>query len=73
MTQNENLLAYLVTGKAITPLKARHVFRVESLSSRVSELRRQGHDIQSQLKRDESGKVYAEYRLVTRKFGRRVA
>lgn len=66
MTQNETLLAHLRKGASITPLKARHVFGIERLASRIHDLQRMGHRIKRDTRRDEAGGRYMEYRLEVR-------
>jgi hypothetical protein len=63
MTQNERLLAHLQQYGTISPLKARHVYRIERLASRMHDLRRMGHPIAVTQRRDPTGARYAEYSL----------
>jgi len=67
MNQAMIVLNHLVKNGTITPLKARHVYRIESLSSRISWLRKHGYRIQGTWHLDESGKRYREYRLITKR------
>jgi hypothetical protein len=61
--QTRKILAHLRSGRAITPLKARAVYRIESLSSRIAELRSVGYGVVADLMKDEAGKRYASYTL----------
>jgi hypothetical protein len=62
--QTRRILAHLKEGRAITPLKARAVYGVESLSSRISEIVSAGYPVARIIDKDESGKRYAVYALV---------
>lgn len=62
--QTRKILAHLREHYSITPLKARGVYGIESLSSRISELRGAGYSIAADLMQDEAGKRYASYTLV---------
>ena len=59
-TQNEQILSYLKRGKPITPLKALRDFGILRLASRIHELKKQGHPIQSG-KVERRGKHYCAY------------
>lgn len=63
MTQTEKLLSHLQKHGPISPLKARHVYKIERLASRMHDLRRMGHDIVVEQRRDPTGSRYAEYSL----------
>ena len=63
MSQTETLLQHLRLHGPISPLKARAVYQIERLASRVHDLRRSGHDVQMTEKRDPRGRRYAEYSL----------
>ena len=45
MSQNKKILAYLKTGKGITPLSALNYFGCFRLSARIADLRGQGYTI----------------------------
>lgn len=62
-TQNEILLQYLQTGHTLTNLIALTNLGVGSLSSRVAELRKAGHNIEGEDKADFKGRRYTSYRL----------
>jgi hypothetical protein len=61
-TQLDILVNHFTQGKSLTSLEAMGVYRIFRLASRVSELRQQGYDIVTDMKRDETGKTYASYR-----------
>lgn len=63
-TQKELVLNYLETNPSITPLKARHLFRVERLSEVVRRLKGDGHTIKNIVRSDETGRRYSNYILV---------
>lgn len=64
MTQNEMVLEYLEGHKeGLTSLEALQMFGCSRLASRVADLRRQGHRVQSELIRLPNGKRVAQYRL----------
>jgi len=63
MTQKEALISYLLSGKSITPLKAWQEFGITRLAARIHELRKEGWEIESEIRRSFSGKNYARYSL----------
>jgi len=63
MTQLHVLRNHLKAGKSITPLEARHVYGVEALPRRISDLKESGMNIKREMCRDECGKRYARYSL----------
>ncbi len=63
-TQKELVLNYLETNKYITPLKARHLFRVERLAEVIRRLRVDGYDIVNRMTPDETGRIYSRYALL---------
>jgi hypothetical protein len=67
MSQSEKILYHLSSGKSITPIEALQSYGCFRLASRISELKREGHDIVTNIKEtwtQEGGlKRYAEYRL----------
>ncbi len=63
MTQKQKLINHFKLGKTISQLEARHLYNIQSLSSRISELKVDGHVISSTLKYDVTGSVYARYTL----------
>ena len=61
-TQNQQILEYLEIGNKITPLEALDRFGCFRLSSRIFDLRQQGHKIITENKKVD-GKTFAEYSL----------
>lgn len=64
-SQNTRILEHLLKGNTITPLEALGVFGVYRLASRINDLRKSGHAIETTIKDDKHGHHYAEYKLVT--------
>jgi hypothetical protein len=48
-SQNKRIKEYLMKGKSLTPLDALYMFSCFALSSRISDLRKQGVNIKSEL------------------------
>jgi hypothetical protein len=48
-SQNKRIRKYLESGKSLTPLDGLYLFSCWSLSSRISDLRKQGLNIKSEL------------------------
>jgi len=66
MSQTEKILYHLSSGKTISPLEALQSYGCFRLASRISDLKREGHDIVSNIKEsygEDGVKRYAEYRL----------
>lgn len=63
MTQTQTILNHLKHHGPITPLKARGVYRIERLASRIYDLKREGYNIRKNIRRDPTGGRYAEYSL----------
>jgi len=61
-TQNQQIEAYLKSGKKITPLTALRNFGRLRLGARIFQLRKQGLDIKTNLI-TRRGKTFAEYTL----------
>jgi hypothetical protein len=61
--QNKEILAYLEAGGSLTPMDALNLFNCWALSSRISDLKKEGHDIKSELVKGENGKRYSRYWL----------
>lgn len=61
-TQIEKVRRHLEAGKSITPLLAMGVYGISRLSSVIEDLRNEGMEIDTILRRDEEGKQYGEYR-----------
>jgi hypothetical protein len=64
-TQYERVLAYLKTGRELSPLYALSHFGQISLAVAVFKLRQQGHAIATRFQKDLNGKTTAVYRLKT--------
>ena len=61
-TQNEKIKEYLENGHKLTPLEALDLFGCFRLASRVSDLKKQGVNIKTEMVTDKStGKQYASY------------
>lgn len=61
-TQNEKIKEYLENGHKLTPLEALDLFGCFRLASRVSDLKKQGVNIETEIVTDNStGKRYAVY------------
>ena len=62
MTQNEMILNHLRCGLPLTPIDALNRFGCFRLASRISDLRKEGHNIRVEMI-SRNGKTFAEYRL----------
>jgi hypothetical protein len=67
MKQAEEILAYLKTGKTLTPLEALDMFGCFRLASRVFDLKQDGWPIQCDKRDIGNGKVVGHYTLVNSK------
>lgn len=63
VTQIARIRQHLLGGKSITTMSAIIVYGCTRLAAVIEDLRREGLEIDTIMKRDESGKKYAEYRL----------
>lgn len=63
MSQKEVLLKHL-KRKTISQYEALLVYGIARLASRIDELRQEGWNIETIMKRDDKGKRYARYRMV---------
>ena len=63
LTQNQQILSYLKSGKKLTPKDALKKLGCFRLSSRVFDLRRNGHAIITDYV-TRNGKTFAEYSLL---------
>lgn len=64
-TQNQRIKEYLENGHKLTPLKALNLFGCFRLASRISDLKKQGMNIKTEMVTDaNTGKQYASYSLV---------
>jgi len=61
--QASKILRYLQTGKRLTSLEALKMFGCMRLGGRAYDLKKQGHNIVSEMIRLSNGKRVAEYRL----------
>jgi hypothetical protein len=70
--QCQRVLEYIQQGKTVTNMVALTCLGVGSLTSRIAELRRIGHKIDSEWAEDRFGRRYKEYRYrgVTSKGGK---
>ena len=64
LTQSQAILQHLQTGQTLTPLEAFALYGTLSMHSRAAELRSQGHNIECEMVRVDSGKRVGRYRLV---------
>ena len=62
-TQSDKILDYLQAGHSLNAMDALSLFQCFRLASRISDLRRQGHNIQSEFIRVPSGKKVKKYWL----------
>jgi len=61
-SQCEEILAYLKTGRSLSPLEALEKFGCFRLGGRIYELKQQGHNIKTDTV-SKNGKHFASYRL----------
>ena len=64
MSQEQQILEYLKTGKSITPLDALNKFGCFRLGARIWDLRKKGHHIE-EMDTKLNGKRFARYFLAT--------
>lgn len=64
MNQCDEILGYLRDGNTLTVGEAMQRFGVYALSQRIGDLKRDGHNIVSEMTTLTSGKRVAKYRLV---------
>ena len=62
MSQNTQILSYLKQGKKLTPITALNKFGCFRLSARILDLRKQGHQINTE-NVTKQGKTFAEYSM----------
>ena len=65
MNQHELILHHLKTVGSLTGVQAADLFRIRELPARICELRKLGHDIKSEFKRDILGQRYCKYSLAS--------
>ncbi len=63
MNQKTRILEHLKIKGRITPVEALLVHQVFRLAARINELRVEGHDIRTEMKKDVRGVKYAQYTL----------
>jgi len=63
-TQCNQILAYLRSGRTLTPLEALDMFGCFRLGARIWDLKKAGHDIRSRMVDVGDGKRVARYLLV---------
>lgn len=66
LTQRNLVLNHLRTGRSITPLEALGTYAIYRLAAVIRELRKDGHNIVTNIKRSIRQRPYAEYHLVDR-------
>lgn len=64
MSQTSDILNHLKQGGELNPMLALERFGCMRLAARISDLRSEGYQIETLVKKSHSGKVYASYRLV---------
>tara|TARA_S200002703_G_scaffold22131_1_gene18834 strand:- start:26849 stop:27064 length:216 start_codon:yes stop_codon:yes gene_type:complete len=62
-TQSQKILKHLSSGKSLSPLQALGLFGCYRLASRIHDLKRDGHQIETIIKSDDQGRTYASYVL----------
>lgn len=62
MSQNTRILNHLKRGNRLTPLQALRLFDCWALSSRISDLKKDGHDIKTEMITVKD-KTFARYSL----------
>jgi hypothetical protein len=62
-TQKEKILTWLKSGKTLTQLQALKRFQCQALSSRINNLRDDGHKIHTEMIETVTGKWVAQYSL----------
>ena len=66
MNQSDTILNYLEKHESISPVEALTVVGCFRLAARINDLRKQGHNIETKLKKDMNGRRYARYELVSK-------
>ena len=62
MSQSDQILNHLKSGKSITPLEALHLYGCFRLGARINDLRKDGYPIETEIIH-ENGKHFASYFL----------
>ena len=63
MSQSQKILKHLSSGRSLSPLQALGLFGCYRLASRIHDLKRTGHPIETIIKNDDQGRTYASYVL----------
>ena len=64
--QTAQILEYMKEGHTISPAEALVRSGCFRLAARINDLRNQGHEIETEMRKDDNGKRYARYRLVSK-------
>lgn len=64
MSHEQLIINHLKRHDHITMLEALGVYRIFNLRGRISDLRKKGYKIHTEMKRDATGKTYAAYSLI---------
>jgi len=62
-SQSAMILNFLKSGGSLTPIEALQKFSCFRLAARINDLREAGHEIQTEIFKDDNGKSYAVYSL----------
>ena len=62
-SQNAAILDYLLTGRSLSPLESLTLFGSMRLGGRIFDLKRQGHDIRTEMIEVGKGKRVARYSM----------
>ena len=62
-SQNAMILNFLESGGSLTPIEALEKFQCFRLAARINYLREAGHEIQTEILKDDNGKSYASYSI----------
>ena len=65
-TQQDFILDYLIAGNTLTGMEALNRFHVWRLASRISDIKKEGHDIRSETIRLPNGKHVSKYWIQTK-------
>lgn len=62
-SQKSKILAWLKSGKKLTQMKALSKWGCHALHARIGNLRKEGHDIHTEMVRTGTGKWVAQYSI----------
>tara|TARA_R100000353_G_scaffold32477_1_gene26263 strand:- start:438 stop:668 length:231 start_codon:yes stop_codon:yes gene_type:complete len=62
-SQSAMILNFLENGGSLTPIEALEKFKCFRLAARINDLREAGHNINTEIFKDDNGKSYAVYSL----------